>query len=81
MQATAISSMNRSIKIIVVRALKIMLSLRIQAAVDSRKIKRCPAVSFAASRRPRAIGWAIRLMVSIHTIRGIRYQGVPWGTK
>jgi len=38
-------------------------------------------VRFAASRNPRAIGWANNLIVSIQTIRGISALGVPCGTR
>jgi len=65
----------------VVKALNISLFLSTQAAVERRNISRCPAVRFAASRNPKAIGWAIRLIVSIQTISGIRKEGVPWGTR
>lgn len=52
-----------------------------QIAVDRRYISRCPAVRLAASRSPSAMGCANSLMVSIITIRGMRYEGVPWGTR
>lgn len=54
---------------------------RSHMAVDSKNMSRWPAVRLAASRSPRAIGWAKRLSVSIHTIRGIRALGVPCGTR
>lgn len=54
---------------------------RIQVAVDNKNSSKWPAVKFAASRRPRAMGWANSLMVSIHTIIGISGDGVPCGTK
>lgn len=69
--------MNRRIRIIRVRVPIVGLLLSIQVAVESRNKRRCPAVRFAASRRPRAIGCANSLRVSIQTITGIRGDGVP----
>ena len=54
---------------------------KIQIAVDKRNINKCPAVRLAASRSPRAIGWANSLIVSIQTIKGISALGVPCGTR
>lgn len=81
MQATPISSTNNKTKIIKMGILTIGLEERSQMAVERRNIKRCPAVRLAASRSPSAIGWANRLSVSIHTIRGISALGVPCGTR
>ena len=44
-------------------------------------IKRCPAIIFAVSRTAKVPGRIIFLIVSIHTINGIRTPGVPCGTK
>lgn len=55
--------------------------LKSQIAVDSKNMRRWPAVSLAANRRPSAIGCAKSLRVSIITIRGMRNDGVPWGTR
>lgn len=35
----------------------------------------------AVNRTARVPGRIILLIVSIHTIKGIRIEGVPWGTK
>lgn len=43
--------------------------------------RRCPAIMFAVNRMARVPGRIIFLMVSIHTIKGIRTGGVPCGTK
>lgn len=40
-------------------------------------IKRCPAIIFAASRTASVPGRMIFLIVSIHTMKGIRTDGVP----
>lgn len=81
MQATPIS--RRKSKKNMVRVIMAMEGefLNSHMAVDSRNIRRCPAVSLAASRSPRAMGCAKRLRVSIMTIRGIKKEGVPWGTR
>ena len=42
---------------------------------------RCPAIMFAASRTASVPGRITFLMVSIHTMNGIRTGGVPWGTR
>ena len=81
MQATPISSTNSKTKITNIGMLIASLDDKSQIAVDKRKISKCPAVRLAASRRPKAIGWANSLSVSIHTIRGISALGVPWGTR
>ena len=81
MQATPISRTNRSTKTINIGALIKGLAASIHVAVDNRKIRRWPAVRLAASRRPKAIGWANSLIVSIHTIRGMSALGVPCGTR
>lgn len=40
-----------------------------------------PAIIFAANRTARVNGRIIFLIVSMHTIKGIRIGGVPWGTR
>lgn len=44
-------------------------------------INRCPAIIFAANRTAKVPGRIMFLIVSIHTIKGIRIGGVPWGTR
>lgn len=43
--------------------------------------KRCPAIILAVSRTASVPGRIIFLIVSIHTIKGIKIEGVPWGTR
>lgn len=43
--------------------------------------KRCPAIILAANRIANVPGRIMFLIVSIHTINGIRTGGVPWGTR
>ena len=43
--------------------------------------RRWPAIIFAVNRTANVPGRIILLIVSIHTIKGIRAEGVPWGTK
>jgi len=82
MQATAISKRNRRIRTTLVSVPTTGITgVSNQAVAESRKIKRWPAVKLAASRKARARGWASRLKVSIHTIRGISAGGVPCGTR
>lgn len=81
MYATAISKMNRSIRTTKMSPLRTGVLLSSQVAVDNRKSSRWPAVKLAASRSPSAIGWASSLKVSIHTITGIKRDGVPCGTR
>ena len=77
MQATPISSKNRKKNIrSVVPAIKGVLEGD-HIAVDRRYMSKWPAVRLAASRSPSAIGWANSLIVSIITISGIKYEGVP----
>lgn len=40
-----------------------------------------PAIILAVRRTVKVIGRIIFLIVSIHTMKGIRRRGVPWGTK
>lgn len=42
---------------------------------------RCPAIMLAANRTASVPGRIIFLIVSIHTIKGINTEGVPWGTR
>lgn len=42
---------------------------------------KCPAIMLAASRMASVPGRIMLLMVSINTIKGIKANGVPWGTK
>lgn len=42
---------------------------------------KCPAIMFAVSRTAKVPGRIILLIVSIHTINGIKIGGVPWGTR
>lgn len=44
-------------------------------------INKCPAIILAVSRTANVPGRIILLIVSIHTINGIKIPGVPWGTK
>lgn len=44
-------------------------------------INKCPAIILAVNRTVKVIGRIIFLIVSIHTINGIKIKGVPWGTK
>lgn len=46
-----------------------------------RVINKCPAIILAANRTAKVPGRITLLIVSIHTINGIRTAGVPWGTK
>jgi hypothetical protein len=46
------------------------------------KVKsKCPAIIFAESRTAKVPGRITFLIVSIITIKGIKTEGVPWGTK
>jgi len=82
MQATAISKRNRSTRTTLVRVPTTGITgVSSQAVAESKKIRRCPAVRLAANRKARARGWASKLKVSIHTIRGISAGGVPCGTR
>jgi hypothetical protein len=42
---------------------------------------RCPAIILAVNRTANVPGRITFLIVSIHTIKGIKIVGVPWGTK
>lgn len=43
-------------------------------------IRRCPATIFAINRTERVIGRIMFLIDSIRTIKGMRADGVLWGT-
>ena len=43
--------------------------------------RRCPAIILAERRTAKVPGRIIFLMVSIITMKGIKTEGVPWGTK
>jgi hypothetical protein len=47
----------------------------------SRINNRCPAIMFAVNRTASVPHWITFLIVSIHTINGIRMVGVPCGTR
>jgi hypothetical protein len=47
----------------------------------SRVSKRCPAIMFAVKRTASVPGRITFLIVSIHTMNGIRTVGVPCGTR
>lgn len=49
--------------------------------LPSRVNKRWPAIIFAVNRTAKVLGRIIFLIVSIITIKGIKIEGVPWGTK
>lgn len=42
---------------------------------------KCPAIMFAVNRTANVPGRIKFLIVSIHTMNGIKIDGVPWGTK
>jgi hypothetical protein len=79
--ATAISKKNRRnrrMKVSEPHGLKLILSHTTQ---EQRRMRRCPASKLAPSRKPKVRGWIRSLAVSIRTIKGIRYEGVPPGTR
>lgn len=43
--------------------------------------RRCPAIILAVNRTANVPGRIKLLIVSIHTIKGMRIEGVPWGTR
>lgn len=59
----------------------IMIVLALVILFPSSLISRWPAIIFAVSRTARAPGRIKFLIVSIHTINGIRMGGVPVGIK
>lgn len=46
-----------------------------------RVINKWPAIILAVSRTAKVPGRITFLIVSMHTIKGIKMPGVPWGTK
>lgn len=55
--------------------------LRVGPVFPIKVRSKCPAIMLAVSRTAKVPGRIILLIVSMHTINGIRSQGVPWGTK
>lgn len=58
-----------------------MISDREGPVFPKRVIRRWPAIILAESRTARVPGRITFLIVSIHTINGIKTGGVPWGTR
>lgn len=54
---------------------------RDEPVFPSNVINRWPAIILAVKRIASVPGRIIFLIVSIHTINGIKIGGVPWGTK
>ena len=48
---------------------------------EQRKINKWPAKRLAPNRNPKVKGWIKRLILSIITITGIKYIGVPCGKR
>lgn len=63
------------------RATAGIIDRRTKAPLAIKRIRRWPAVRFAVSRTPRAIGRIKRLIVSIMIRTGIRGVGVPSGRR
>lgn len=77
--ATADSRTRRAIWALISREIKAKES---EGPVLPKRVRRrCPAIIFAVSRTARVPGRIKFLIVSIHTIKGIRTAGVPWGTR
>lgn len=53
----------------------------LEPVFPNRVNSKCPAIILAANRIANVPGRITFLIVSIHTINGIRTAGVPWGTK
>lgn len=49
--------------------------------LPNKVISKWPAIIFAVKRTASVPGRIILLIVSMHTIKGIKIPGVPWGTK
>ena len=49
--------------------------------LDKRLIIKCPAIILAANRIANVKGRIKWLIISIITIKGAKYSGLPWGTK
>lgn len=77
--ATAVSNVSSNNWIIINNGIKIDNNLG--PKLPNNVIKIWPAIIFAVSRTVRVIGRMMLLIVSIHTIKGIKIFGVPWGTK
>lgn len=79
MKATAVSSVNNKI---CVKIKKFKIIRDAEGPVFPRRVKRrCPAIILADRRIAKVPGRIIFLIISIHTINGIRMAGVPWGIK
>lgn len=79
MQATATSSINNKIKLIIKM---IIIIIETFAPCEPNNVNnKCPATILAANRIDKVIGRIIFLTVSIITIMGIKKEGVPKGTK
>lgn len=79
MIATADSRIKRAIWPITKNPSKVM--ARLGPVLPKRVINKWPAIILAASRTANVPGRIIFLIVSIQTIKGIKTEGVPWGTK
>jgi hypothetical protein len=79
MIATADSRIRRRIWVIIS---KLIIIIDNEDPVLPRRVNnKCPAIILAANRIAKVPGRIIFLIVSIHTIKGIRTGGVPWGTR
>lgn len=77
--ATADSKTKRAIWTIIKIEIKEVIKL---GPVLPRRVKRrWPAIILAVNRTAKVPGRITFLIVSIHTIKGISAEGVPWGTK
>lgn len=72
---------NTSNKICVIIKNVIKNKVREGPKFPKRVSNKCPAIILAVSRTAKVIGRITFLIVSIHTIKGIKTLGVPWGTK
>ena len=79
MIATADSNVNSKICLIIISESKE--TVREGPVLAKRVNKRCPASMFAISRSARVPGRMMFLVISIHTINGIRGPGVPAGRR
>lgn len=77
--ATANSKINKAICPIIKKLISI--SLKEEPVLPNNVNKRWPAIILAERRIAKVPGRIILLIVSIHTIKGIRIEGVPKGTK
>lgn len=61
---------------------KLIIAIESLVPVFPSKVKRrWPAIILAVSRIAKVPGRITFLIVSIHTMKGIRTGGVPWGTR